>query len=143
LKRVFAPSLGVSVVARLSQTGGAPKTYGSAGLISEAESGSRYLQERGVPASKLFLDTEAYHTLDNAVNAKVRSERWHLPCFSVCNNIVRGIIAVIAFPERWQPALLFTLRCLGAEDHDDHGASPVDGGCDHPRLAYGTQPTAV
>ncbi len=73
--RVFALARRQCVVAHLSQTGGAPKTYGSAGLISEAECGSRYLQERGVPASKLFLDTEAYHTLDNAVNAKVRSER--------------------------------------------------------------------
>jgi uncharacterized SAM-binding protein YcdF (DUF218 family) len=52
-------------------TGGAVKTYGSAGVVTEAVAMARYLREHGgVAASECLLEEEAVCTLTNAVHAK-------------------------------------------------------------------------
>ena len=52
-------------------TGGAVKTYGSAGVVTEASAMARYLGEHGgVPASACLLEEEAVCTLTNAVHSK-------------------------------------------------------------------------
>ena len=55
---------------RFLLTGGAVKSYGSAGVVTEASSMARYLTERGVPASAMLLEEEAVCTLTNAVYSK-------------------------------------------------------------------------
>jgi uncharacterized SAM-binding protein YcdF (DUF218 family) len=52
-------------------TGGAVKSYGSAGVVTEASAMARYLGERGaVPGSACLLEEEAVCTLTNAVHSK-------------------------------------------------------------------------
>ena len=52
-------------------TGGAVKTYGSAGFVTEASAMARYLTEHGgVAASECLLEEEAVCTLTNAIHAK-------------------------------------------------------------------------
>jgi uncharacterized SAM-binding protein YcdF (DUF218 family) len=52
-------------------TGGAVKTYGSAGVVTEASAMARYLSRHGgVPAAACLLEEEAVCTLTNAVHGK-------------------------------------------------------------------------